>query len=212
VAPVVAPYPVSNWSGFYIGGQLGGGWSDSFHWLLLGPSETFEHRSSSWFGGGHVGLQGQWGSWVAGIEGTYSWTGLTSTVNSRAIPGAVRTLELDSIATVVGKLGFAAANWLFYAKGGWASAHLDASATSPLVTASASGQRSGWTFGTGIDYLVTSDWIVGVDFNRYIFDFEHSATATNGTQARWFDGRTDVWAVTGRLSYKFGVPPIMARY
>jgi outer membrane immunogenic protein len=200
------PAPAWNWSGFYVGGQAGGAWSESFHWLGFGITETFTHEPSSFIGGGHVGAQAQFGWFVIGVEGTYSWASLDSTVNSRALPGRLRTLEIESISTIVGKLGYAWTNWLFYVKGGWALADLDTFAINPAtgVSAGTSGTKDGWTLGVGIDYMVTPNWVVGVDFNRYRFEWDRATVATDGTPTRWFDGRTDIWAVTGRVSFLFG--------
>src|SRR5688572_24185208 len=125
--PVVRAPPVAvvtyDWAGFYIGGQLGWAWSRSEYTLDNGiVIEGFRHDPNSWIGGGHVGLQGQWGNWLLGVEGTYAATHLDSTVLSVLLPGRQRTLSLDAIATIVGKAGIAFNNWLFYVKGGLALA------------------------------------------------------------------------------------------
>lgn len=85
--PVKAPPLVvvtSNWAGVYLGGNIGGAWlraSEGFvnDANLLDPL-TFS--ASSVIGGGQVGIQGQWGNWVLGLEGTFSVTNLNQTVPS----------------------------------------------------------------------------------------------------------------------------------
>jgi outer membrane immunogenic protein len=218
-APVEAvPVAVYNWSGFYFGGQIGGAWSESRYTLAQAPgTEAFEHDPSSWFGGGHVGLQGQWGSWVLGIEGTYSATNLKSTVTGVVLAGRLRTLDIDGVASVVGKLGFAGGNWLLYAKGGLALADIDTFAINPAtgVNGSTSGWKTGWTVGGGIDYLITPNWIIGVDANYYRFSFDRSGTFSDGTPFQYTGTRSEIISATARLSYKFGGfggGPVVARY
>jgi len=212
-APIMAPQ-VANWAGFYIGGQVGGAWSNSDYTFTnaVGP-ENFSHDPSAIIGGGHIGVQGQWGNLVLGVEGTYSWTDLDSTVVSVLQTGRLRTLTIDSIATVVGKIGVASGNWLFYAKGGWAIANIDTFAINPAtsVSSATSGTESGWTVGGGIDFMVNPNWIVGVDVNYYRFDFDRTGIATDATAISYTNTNSDIYSVMGRVSYKFG-GPVVARY
>src|SRR5262245_45915053 len=69
--PAPAPVPFS-WTGFYIGGHVGGAWAnvDYTHTNTLGLVETFSQDDSSWTGGVHGGGMYQWGNIVFGIEGT----------------------------------------------------------------------------------------------------------------------------------------------
>jgi outer membrane immunogenic protein len=198
--------PLVSWAGFYIGGQVGGAWSHSDYTLenVVGL-ENFTHEPSALIGGGHIGLQGQWGNWVLGVEGTYSWTDLDSTLTSVLQPGRRRTLTIDSIGTVVGKAGMAFNNWLFYVKGGWAITNIDTFAINPAtgVNGRTSGTESGWTVGTGIDYMLNANWIIGVDFNYYRFDFDRSGIFTDATAFRYFNTNSDIYSVMGRVSYKF---------
>ena len=68
VAPVAYAPPVYNWSGFYVGGNLGAGfahssWSDPF----TGGHDTFD--KTGFIGGGQVGVNWQINALVLGIEG-----------------------------------------------------------------------------------------------------------------------------------------------
>ena len=69
-ALVVAAY---NWSGFYIGGHLGYGWSKTdVHDLVTGASGSAD--PSGFLAGGQIGFNWQTGAFVFGIEGDGSWT------------------------------------------------------------------------------------------------------------------------------------------
>ena len=205
--PVAAIAPPS-WSGFYFGGQAGYTWADAdyTHTSTSGLVESFSFNPSTAIGGIHAGMQGQWANWVLGVEGSFNWTGLDQRRTSVRNPPVFKTFELDAIATVVGKAGYAANNWLIYVKGGWAGANIRTEGTSPVsgVTAAPRQWESGWTVGGGFDYLVATNWILGVDFNYYNIDFDRSAIATNGLITTWSQASADVYAVMGRISYKFG--------
>jgi outer membrane immunogenic protein len=89
--PVVAPPPVSDWSGIYVGLEGGYGWGeqstnatpgDQFLATILFagspatltpplffPGVVPSIRQNGWLFGGFFGAQRQWGNWVLGIEG-----------------------------------------------------------------------------------------------------------------------------------------------
>jgi outer membrane immunogenic protein len=208
----VQPRPAASvalpiWSGFYVGGQGGYSWADAgyTHTNTSGFVEDFRFNPHSAMGGGHIGLQGQWANWVLGVEGTFNLSRLHETRTSVPRPPSFKTFELDDVGTVVGKFGYAANNWLLYAKGGWADANIRTEGTNPVngSTAAPRQWQSGWTIGGGIDYLVASNWIVGMDFNYYNIGFDRSAVASNGGTTTWSNASANVYAVTGRISYKF---------
>jgi outer membrane immunogenic protein len=168
--------------------------------------ESFSFHPNSAIGGAHAGLQGQWGTWVLGVEGSFNFTHLHETRVSPLRPPSFKTFELDDIATVVAKAGYAANRWLIYVKGGWADANIRTEGTNPVngSTAAPRAWQSGWTVGGGVDYLLAPNWIAGVDFSYYNFSFDRSAVASSGGTAFWSNSNADVYAVTGRISYKFG--------
>jgi outer membrane immunogenic protein len=205
----VSAFAPTNWSGFYVGGQAGYTWAnaDYTHTNTSGFVESFNFHPESAIGGAHAGVQGQWGSWVLGIEGSYNFTHLHETRISVLRPPSFKTFELDDIAAIAGKVGYAANNWLIYMKGGWADANIRTEGTNPLNGSTASPRKwqSGWTLGGGVDYLVATNWILGVDFNYYNIGFDRSAIASSGGITTWSDASANVYAVTGRISYKFGL-------
>src|SRR5262245_61403864 len=63
-----APMPLFNWTGFYVGGHAGYGWSDS---------ENLDPKG--WFGGGQVGYNWQYApNWVFGLEGDISGSDISA--------------------------------------------------------------------------------------------------------------------------------------
>ncbi len=70
-APVSYAPPVYNWSGFYVGGHLGGGFADSSWSDPFAPgNDTF--RKGGFLGGGQIGANAQFNWLVVGLEGDFS--------------------------------------------------------------------------------------------------------------------------------------------
>ena len=89
-APVayVPAAPMFSWTGFYIGGNLGGGWGrgnvvDS----LFGVNFT-NGNQASFLGGGQVGGNYQIGSFVIGAEADFDWfANNNNSGNGTTVPG-----------------------------------------------------------------------------------------------------------------------------
>ena len=80
-APVVQVY---NWTGFYIGGHVGGAFAGS---------DAFSD-SARFLGGGQVGFDYQFApNWVAGIEAQYSWLGGSNNGGLAFAPAGLVTLD-----------------------------------------------------------------------------------------------------------------------
>jgi len=175
--PVAAPVAYS-WSGFYIGGHVGGGWGESERRespLFFAPQQVNDHNDLSGFiGGGQVGYNLQFGQWVLGVEGDGSWSRIkgTETTTSPFTPArtSTTTLEADWITMVTGRAGFAWNNWLIYAKGGWAWVDLKSNsivqgAGLPTQTTSGSKTRDGFIVGGGIEFGLWNNFSLKAEYN-----------------------------------------------
>src|SRR5665213_700457 len=204
-APAVFAPIAYDWSGFYLGGQ---GWyaGSSGSYALVEPAvtEAFRFNPNSFIGGGHAGLQGQWGSGVFGVEATYNALDQKQTDIAVLLRGRLRMLSTKDIATVVGKAGYAAGPLLFYVKGGFADARIDTFGVNPAsgVFGDVNAWQTGFTLGGGMDYMFAKGWIAGVDFNYYDFRFDRPVAASSGVATN-FTGKNDVYAGMFRLSYLF---------
>jgi outer membrane immunogenic protein len=68
-APAIAPIAVYNWTGCYIGGHIGGAFTDDTATNALGASRS--HNSSGFVGGGQIGCDYQFApGWVVGAGGS----------------------------------------------------------------------------------------------------------------------------------------------
>jgi len=201
--PTKAPAMIvaDDWAGFYIGGHLGGAWAKSgYSYDDFATIEAFSFSPSSIIGGGHLGVQGQWGTWVLGVEGSFDGTDLSQTAIG---VNTTQSLKIDDIATVTGRLGYALPQWLFYVKGGWAGVHEKNSSTQVGATHSFTDWNSGYTVGGGIEYKWTRNWVLGTEFNFYNAKFDHNGLDSSGVAVRVFNSNADIYSVLLRASYLF---------
>lgn len=212
-APVMmpAPPPPFSWTGFYIGGTVGGALSrTNISDDRFGFSVTPER--SGFIGGGEVGVNYQFTNVVIGFEGTFDGTSLNTTGNGVFIPG-VGTLQgsinTDWIATAAGRLGLAYDRVLWYAKGGGAWVQNSASITNLTTGASisASNTNSGFVAGGGIEWAFVTNWTVKAEYD--FIGLQHVNFSGLAFPTDIFTVRRDIQTFKVGLNYKFdfGAPP-----
>lgn len=193
-----APPPVYNWSGFYVGANVGGAWTqlDSSHSEGFSDGDyaagfTINHTNEAIgaVGGGQIGYNFQTGGFVIGVEGDFGYLGVSQTRNIisafETYPGGSSSLALGTrieggfLADITGRIGYASGPALFYVKGGWAyfdgtvgTSGINALAimarTTDIRDVSASG-LSGWTLGGGIEYLLNQSWSIKGEYQHFDF-------------------------------------------
>jgi outer membrane immunogenic protein len=210
---------VFDWSGFYAGGSLGAAFTNAESTEIIFPdsleffqSLNYDQSETSVTGGVHAGWQRQWGKLVAGAEIGFSLLQFDTTKESPLLSEFVgivnlqRSVELRDIFTLTGRLGYAEERWLAYAKGGLATAEVDVSYRETITgaTTSSSGREVGWTAGLGIDYALTQNWVLGIEYNYLHFrtDIQPPPIAFPPTQTGDVDVDTQTLVV--RLNYRFG--------
>jgi outer membrane immunogenic protein len=177
----------------------------------------FAQPSSGFAGGGQLGCNYQISRFVIGMEGSYLGANIKQDYASPFGGGDdVYTNKIDGIASVTARFGAAFDNWLYYTKAGWAGAHATLSVVDGIAltgSGSASNWHNGFTFGTGVEYAFTRNWILGFESNYYRFE---SKTYEIGGGAGFytFSSRPrDVYTFLGRLSFKFDFGgPVVAAY
>lgn len=189
--PVYAVPPVfqaaSAWDGFYIGGNIGGGWANApADFSAAGPVfATADNPMTGVAGGAQLGYNWQTGPFVFGAEADFQFAnvdGSLSTSCSAALCGVPLSASYNQnipwFGTARGRVGYAQDGWLIYATGGYAYARLEtsASATAGANTATLSQQdfRNGWTAGGGIEVALTPSWSVKAEY--LYMDFGSSTT------------------------------------
>lgn len=216
----VAVASIYNWSGFYIGGNAGGGSSHNC-WDLTAVGVaaipvTAEgcHNATGALVGGQIGYRWQSSSWVFGLEAQGDWADLKG--SSVSAPAAlfplVNNTKIDAIGLFTGQVGYAWNNVLWYVKGGAAVTHNKFSGTLAGITLDTANEtRWGGTVGTGIEFGFAPNWSVAVEYN-HLFMGKHTDTFTFlGVATRSDSIKQDVDMGTVRLNYTFG-GPVVAKY
>ena len=138
--PAPVPAPVYNWTGWYVGGNFGGGWAHSNasaidNGTLDGFPFPVEFASSSIsasgiLGGGQLGFNYEFvPHWVAGVEADIDWAHITGSGSTCEFAAGMVTscsnaaYKIDDFGTVRGRLGYAFGNVLLYGTGGFAWAN-----------------------------------------------------------------------------------------
>lgn len=204
------------WSGFYVGAHLGLAHTEAEatdtdfnppNVLVFGPLiETYSQSSTSVAGGVQVGWQKQWEKIVVGAELTYTALPFEETTASPVLDGVFRTAEVRDLVTLTGRLGYADGRWLAYGKFGWAGAQIDITLedTSTKYVTSSGEWANGWNFGVGIDYALTHNLFLGVEYN-YLY-FRADVEPLPIPQTHFSDAEVHIQSLLVRLNYRFGGP------
>ncbi|MBR0712566.1 outer membrane protein [Bradyrhizobium liaoningense] len=231
-APAVAS--VYSWTGFYIGGNAGGGMASSrFDDPCFSCSSAMPTRGF-FTGGAQIGYNYQFGNGLVGIEadvnGNSDFKGAVLGDDKRAM---TVTTKADVSGTIRARGGVVIDNALVYVTGGaaWANVRqtgiefdtnlVSASFGTPTgPTANRSGTLWGGVIGAGVEFALNSNWIVGAEYLHTVYEdrdaniiLANGATACGSNPAANCVIRnqltTDV--ARARLSYKFGDPaPVTA--
>jgi outer membrane immunogenic protein len=220
--PMPAAVP-TQWGGFYVGGQLGGAWSEAdWHYdnanffNTLGPmllGRNFSLDADGVIGGGQLGYNYQSGPWVLGVEGSIAASALDASRRSPFFPDLDRySTDVHWLTTITGRLGYAQGRWLAYAKAGWAGAEVGLNLVDVTTLTRAVGDQwaNGWTVGGGGEYAFGGGFSVAVEYGYADLDIEHWRVHCPQCGSASFeatpivDGDIAVQSVTARLNYRFG--------
>jgi len=175
--PASSPQRAWSWTGCYLGGHAGGLWGHQ-QWINQTPGGDFfglslgEHDQDSWVAGVQAGCDYQTaGGIVIGIQGNYAWTDAEGSHASARETGVFYHSDVDSLASVTGRIGYAWDRFVGYVKGGGARERDDYWATTLILGTAytASNTRSGWTIGGGGEYAFTNHLSAFVEYSYYDF-------------------------------------------
>lgn len=182
--------PPYDWSGIYVGGNLGYSWGRSADTSSLNSgagtpvlfSDTVSSHMDGVVGGGQIGFNFQTQNWVWGAEADFQGTGQKST-HSYTCPAGVCTpptgvialfpgpalpvslsQQLDWFGTVRGRAGLAVTpKVLLYATGGLAYGQVNSHSTLTGAT-TATNVNPGWTVGAGIEGAIADRWTARLEY------------------------------------------------
>ena len=178
-----------DWTGFYVGGHVGYGWSnttttlDGFPisaWAPFGSEPgipaSYDRNLRGFIGGGQVGYNYQTGRVVLGVETDLSYTNIHNDLTRSGLDQAAsffvdnESQKLKWLATVRGRLGFAAMDrLLIFATGGLAVGKIDVSSSfsypgAIAYSGTATTTKTGWTLGGGAEYALLNNWSVKFEY------------------------------------------------
>ena len=208
-AGIAQPAAAFDWSGFYLGGQVG----MSNGAMRVGPVNVEDGNINTYvFGdltqvlaGVHAGYNQQINSIVLGVE---------ADINAAAGEGHYQPTNLRMVSawngSLRGRLGVVATpRSMFYATGGLAYGNfktdynLKEAGNSEPPQEILGGNRLGWTVGGGLDYALDNNWVYNIEYRYTDWGSKtvqyNSDTFTGSTKSRFSDHRIGVG-----LSYMFG--------
>ena len=236
------PAFVPTWQGFYIGGHVGYGEADfegradvdvfdAQDVFIEGETFRTSLTADGLLGGVQGGFNWQFNSLVFGIEGDVSFTDWddSTVLFDEPLDGAgitadfgAASVNVDFLASVRGRLGFAANNFLLYGTGGiaWADASADAnivvadSSTVPDTETEWNGSEDfsdiGFVVGAGMGWMVIPQtFSVGLEGLYYFFDQKETliddtiAYDTGELDVRATASIDDAWVIRARADFHF---------
>lgn len=222
--PMTDGQNVTDWSGIYIGGKVGGAWSDinwtqnfdEFEGGAVPPGTGASFSPSSFTGGVFGGGNIQMGNWVFGLEASFEGLGLNQSVPSPYFPATdVYKTQIDWMVFVEPRIGFSWDRTMVFVKGGWAGGNATLSATGPgadptnVETATADDFFDGWTIGGGIEYALLPSFIVGLEYRHLELNLSTAAECDLCLigiavgQPSAASGNANIDSVMARASYLF---------
>ena len=215
-APIAAPVLTYDWTGFYIGADVGYGWGRSTGTLANaagGFPVPYSLDPSGVIGGGFLGYNYQFSNVVLGVEADWQAADLNASgAFPLFLPYNIGT-KIKDYGSVRGRLGLAFDRWMVFgtagaAWGSWETSYAVGGAT-PFVTSSVS-SHAGWTAGAGVEYAFTNNWLARAEY-RYT-DLGRDTFVSTATNSSELGNRVTINDVRVGIAYKFGGAPVVAKY
>ena len=205
-APAYVPAPIYNWTGFYIGGHIGGPFAGN---------STLGNNDGRFLGGVQGGYDYEFSNNVVlGVEAEYNW--LTDNNGGATFPGgSVVSTNNDQFGSVTGRVGYSFGAALLYAKGGYAFRDDNrirvSNGGAPQFFTVDGNRQDGYTVGAGLEYMFAQNWSAKAEYQYYNF----GSTPFTGGPAPIVGSRfrDDEHTVKLGINYRFGWGgPVVAKY
>ena len=213
--PAPLPPAIYDWTGFYVGGNVGAGLlSENMTQSAPGaltPVSPFHPSVVGLVGGAQVGADYQFSALVVGAQASWSASYINgqNTQNTTTAGTQERmTSEPTWFASVTGRVGYAANTLLFYVKGGGAWMHINHVQDVLLAGATTSSQsisdtRSGFVAGVGLEYAMTENLSALFEYDFYDFGSKTEPFSPALGGATPLSIRSDLHTLTVGLNYRF---------
>lgn len=197
-APIAAAPVAYDWTGIYIGAQVGYGWAD-YDRELIGGGFSNNYDGDGWLGGVFIGYNHQYSNNVViGVETDINYADVSG--NDAGAGGTLDQTDIDWVGSLRARLGYSFDRLHVFATGGLGYARFE------HTNFNAAGQttnhtETGWTAGAGLEYAVTNSVAVRAEYRYYDFG-SYSVTAPTNAVAPYSVDSTLQTATMG-ISFKF---------
>lgn len=217
--PVAVSY---NWTGFYVGGEVGGGWANNQVTVIDGSAPfpagftLNKNHLSGVLGGVNAGYNYQFERFVVGIDAEFLGSSLRGSQSTTGPTGFTSSSEakVDWVTTLTARAGYAVNNWLIYAKGGaaWARFKSDGTVASPagvaVVASSSATNRAGWLIGGGVEWAFARNWsakfeVDYADFGNKSYNGTDTTIATGAVTTPVRSAKSSLTMAKVGVSYLF---------
>ena len=221
-APAYVPPPSVNWTGFYIGGNIGGGAATETITDVSGLT-VGSLSELSFIAGGQIGYNYQFTpNWILGVEAFFD--GIAGNNNSNLtffVPAAGSFFQASAkanwVTTVAARFGYTSPGvpWFIYTKTGWGWVQSQSSFTDLTVPASFSSTKTngGWVTGAGIEWAFAPSWSAKLEYQYIALN---NIGVANGLVADQFSVHdANFQMVTLGIDYRFNLnppAPVVSRY
>jgi outer membrane immunogenic protein len=209
----------AEWTGFYIGANVGGtfgdvdleGVSEDTDYVNISSGDVFNFSADGVLGGAQLGYNFEMSGWLFGleVEGHGMDFDTAEAVNAE---GDIVSIESEWGATATARLGFILnANSLLYVKGGYATGNINTSYLDTVGTPNTTGlletdeTHHGWVVGAGFEHAIGEHTSFGVEYNYIdLGETDHSGIASGtGGGLVVYNIDAQLHTVTARLNYHF---------
>jgi outer membrane immunogenic protein len=217
------PPAIYDWTGIYAGFHVGGGMlTDSVSQNGVSPggfnlASSGNLRPAGVIGGAQLGANYEFVPWVVGVEASWTDSAISGSTligctgicvtgpASTPIASERFTSKAQWFAALTGRVGYAANDWLFYAKAG--GAWMRVSYTEDLLTGGGlttatqvfTDNRTGFTVGAGIEFGLVENLSGKIEYDFYDFGGKNY----NFKTITPVSVKSDLHTVTVGLNYKF---------
>lgn len=220
-APILAPVPINNWTGFYVGvnAGLGVGEQRSQFTTTANLNSIFTHSPIGAIGGVQAGYNWQFGNWVIGAEADIQASGISDSTNClflcTAASRAVFEQSLDWFGTVRARIGYTSGPVLAYYTGGFAYGSAKSTITETLGGVTGvfgfDDTVTGWTLGSGVEAALGGNWTGKLEY-LYLDLGDGSIAYTFGGIPHTFSSDIQAHIFRAGLNYKIGGTPVAVAY
>ena len=206
--------PGYNWTGCYVGGDVGGAWSrmDTSRFSQdttgLDPANYGREDDKGFMGGGQAGCDFQTTNLVFGIQGTFDFGSVKGSHALTDFPTQSETNNLKAVYTATGRMGYLyTPSFLGYVKTGmaWMENRNQVFLPGGGLRESASFNLPGMTAGLGFEWMFLPNWSAFAEYN-YMWIEDTSGqhfTAAPGLLGETLNVKQTVQTVRVGVNYKF---------